>query len=86
MGPNGELLVEPEVSLNKIGHALHYKNDVFRKITFSERIKEVCFQLGFEDPAVVQSMYIFKNPGLGGEGESKNIEDISMFVFINNIT
>lgn len=54
------------MSLNKIGHALHVPNNQFRKITFDERVKEACFQLGFADPAVVQSMYIFKNPGIGG--------------------
>ncbi|XP_019870194.2 phytanoyl-CoA dioxygenase domain-containing protein 1 homolog isoform X2 [Aethina tumida] len=67
LGPKGELLVEPEKSLNKIGHALHALNPVFRKVTFSERVKEAAFQLGFDDPAVVQSMYIFKNPGVGSE-------------------
>lgn len=66
LGPEGELLVEPHLSLNKIGHALHVENDVFRKITFDERVKEGCFQLGFTDPEIVQSMYIFKNPGIGG--------------------
>lgn len=69
LGPKGELLVEPEKSLNKIGHALHALNPVFRKVTFSERVKEAAFQLGFDDPAVVQSMYIFKNPGVGSEGK-----------------
>lgn len=69
VGPKGELLVEPHLSLNKIGHALHELNDTFRGVTFDERVKEVAFQLGFEEPAVVQSMYIFKNPKVGGEGE-----------------
>ncbi|CAH1115795.1 unnamed protein product [Psylliodes chrysocephalus] len=68
LGPNGELLVEPEVSLNKIGHALHELNPVFRKYTFSEKIKEAAFQLGFEEPVIPQSMYIFKNPKIGSEG------------------
>ncbi|RZB40092.1 phytanoyl-CoA dioxygenase domain-containing protein 1 -like, partial [Asbolus verrucosus] len=67
LGPNGELKVDPNLSLNKIGHALHELNPVFRKFTLDERVKECCFQLGFEDPVVVQSMYIFKNPGLGSE-------------------
>ncbi|CAH0547789.1 unnamed protein product [Brassicogethes aeneus] len=67
LGPNGELLVDPSVSLNKIGHALHELNPVFRKLTFCEQVKETAFQLGFQEPAVVQSMYIFKNPGIGSE-------------------
>lgn len=71
VGENGELLVDPDVSLNKIGHALHALNPNFKKITFDERVKEICFQLGFQEPAVVQSMYIFKNPGIGSEGNEK---------------
>ncbi|XP_063919973.1 phytanoyl-CoA dioxygenase domain-containing protein 1 isoform X2 [Zophobas morio] len=67
LGPNGELKVDPSLSLNKIGHALHELNPVFREVTFNEKVKECCFQLGYEDPVLVQSMYIFKNPGLGSE-------------------
>lgn len=67
---NGELLVDPSVALNKVGHALHSEHPVFSKITFSNRVKEVCWQLGFQTPAVAQSMYIFKNPGVGGEVKS----------------
>lgn len=63
----GKLLVDPSVSLNKIGHALHELNPVFRKISLSEKVKECAFQLGFEDPAICQSMYIFKNPKIGSE-------------------
>lgn len=69
LGENGQLLVDPSISLNKIGHALHELNETFRKATLDYRVKEVCFQLGYEDPAIVQSMYIFKNPGIGGEGK-----------------
>lgn len=69
MGENGELLVDPAISLNKIGHSLHELNGTFRTITLDERVKEVCFQLGYDDPAIVQSMYIFKNPGIGSEGK-----------------
>uniref|UniRef100_A0A1B0BB94 Fe2OG dioxygenase domain-containing protein n=1 Tax=Glossina palpalis gambiensis TaxID=67801 RepID=A0A1B0BB94_9MUSC len=67
VGENGELLVDPIVSLNKVGHALHVEHPDFKKITFSNRIREICWQLGFNKPAVCQSMYIYKNPGIGGE-------------------
>lgn len=56
-----------EVALNKVGHALHTEHPVFRKYTFDNRIRELCWQLGFQKPAIAQSMYIYKNPGLGGE-------------------
>ncbi|CAG2055324.1 unnamed protein product [Timema podura] len=67
LNEKGELLVEPQVALNKVGHALHWLHPTFKKLTFSEKVKEACFQLGFEDPSVTQSMYIYKNPGVGSE-------------------
>lgn len=70
VGDNGELLVDPSVALNKVGHALHTEHPAFSKVTMSNRVKEVCWQLGFRVPAVAQSMYIFKNPGIGGEVKS----------------
>jgi len=54
-------------SLNKIGHALHYINPVFRKISFSQKVQMISRSLSLRDPAIVQGMYIFKNPGIGGE-------------------
>ena len=56
-----------EFALNKVGHALHTEHPVFRKYTFDNRVRELCWQLGFQRPAVSQSMYIYKNPGVGGE-------------------
>lgn len=76
---NGELLVEPKIALNKMGHALHWLNPIFKKYTFCEKVKETCFQLGLVDPVVVQSMYIFKNPGVGSEG--MNLVATSILVF-----
>ncbi|CAG9558026.1 unnamed protein product [Danaus chrysippus] len=61
-GPDGELQVDPDVSLNKVGHALHLLHPIFRCYTYSDRVKTVCKELGLQDPAVVQSMYIYKNP------------------------
>ncbi|XP_045458653.1 phytanoyl-CoA dioxygenase domain-containing protein 1 [Melitaea cinxia] len=67
VGPDGKLLVDPSISLNKVGHALHLLHPIFRCYTYSDRVKAVCRELGFREPAVVQSMYIYKNPGVGGE-------------------
>lgn len=63
----GELKVEKHLALNKIGHALHVFAPAFRKVTFSDRVKDVFRGLQFEDPVVMQSMYIFKQPVIGGE-------------------
>lgn len=70
LGDKGELLVEPTKALNKVGHALHTEHALFKKITFSDRVKETCWQLGFRRPVIPQSMYIYKNPGIGGEVKS----------------
>jgi ectoine hydroxylase-related dioxygenase (phytanoyl-CoA dioxygenase family) len=64
---DGNLRVDKQLSLNKIGHALHALCPTFAKVTFSDKIKDVVRRLQFEDPVVVQTMYIFKQPGIGGE-------------------
>jgi len=47
--------------------ALHVLNDAFKNVTFSAKIKKLVNELGFKDPVIPQSMYIFKQPGIGGE-------------------
>ena len=56
---------------NKIGHALHALNPVFREVTFSDSIKSIARSLEIKKPIVCQSMYIFKQPFIGGEGKLK---------------
>ena len=53
---------------NKIGHALHALNPVFKEVTFSSNVKDLFKSMGYEKPVVCQSMYIFKQPYIGGEG------------------
>ncbi|XP_063371712.1 phytanoyl-CoA dioxygenase domain-containing protein 1-like [Cydia amplana] len=64
---DGKLQVDPSISLNKVGHALHLLHPIFRCYTYSERVKALCRALRLVEPAVVQSMYIYKNPGIGAE-------------------
>ena len=61
-----ELVVDKHESLNKLGHALHVLEPTFNRITFSSKAQQLVSALGFEKPRVVQSMYIFKNPRIGG--------------------
>lgn len=64
----GELRRDKELSINKIAHALHELDPVFREFTLSERFAKLATEvLDYKDPRVVQSMYIFKQPGIGGE-------------------
>uniref|UniRef100_A0A8C9A752 Phytanoyl-CoA dioxygenase domain-containing protein 1 n=1 Tax=Prolemur simus TaxID=1328070 RepID=A0A8C9A752_PROSS len=49
--------------------ALHAYDPVFRSVTHSPKVQALARSLGLQMPVVVQSMYIFKQPHLGGEGE-----------------
>ena len=53
--------------LNKIGHALHDLDPVFDRISRQPRLAALAHEVGLEEPLLLQSMYIFKNPGIGGE-------------------
>ncbi|XP_032978723.1 phytanoyl-CoA dioxygenase domain-containing protein 1 isoform X4 [Rhinolophus ferrumequinum] len=64
----GNFLVPPEKSINKIGHALHAHDPVFKRVTHSPKVQALARSLGLQMPMVVQSMYIFKQPRFGGEG------------------
>ncbi|MDB4837113.1 phytanoyl-CoA dioxygenase family protein [Marinomonas sp.] len=64
---HGELKQPLELSINKVGHALHFKDEVFRRFSLSAIWGGLLKQLGMKDPRAVQSMYIFKQPGIGGE-------------------
>ncbi|KAG7241202.1 hypothetical protein INR49_025945 [Caranx melampygus] len=63
----GEFIVPKQRSLNKVGHALHAYEPLYKKVTHSPRIQGVAKKLGLANPVILQSMYIFKQPGIGGE-------------------
>ncbi len=65
--PDGRLKQAKEKSINKIGHALHDLDPLFDGFSRSPQIRELIGQLGIQDPLLVQSMYIFKQPSIGGE-------------------
>ena len=54
-------------SVNKIGHALHSKNQVFREFSHSVEAKGLMRRFGLSEDDIVQSMVIFKNSNFGGE-------------------
>ncbi len=64
---DGTLKQSKERSINKIGHALHDLDPVFDGLSRSDKIKQLADALGFRNPHLVQSMYIFKQPNIGGE-------------------
>ncbi|KAG2546513.1 phytanoyl-CoA dioxygenase 1-like [Panicum virgatum] len=66
-GDDGCLKLPKELSIKFVGHALHEHDPVFKKFSFSENISSILPSLGYKRPAIVQSRYIFKPPGVGGE-------------------
>ncbi len=53
--------------VNKIGHALHDLDDKFIAFSKNEQLDQIAKAVGFQDPLLLQSMYIFKQPKIGGE-------------------
>ena len=53
--------------VNKIGHALHDLDDKFIAFSKNEELDQIARAIGFQNPLLLQSMYIFKQPKIGGE-------------------
>jgi phytanoyl-CoA hydroxylase len=64
---DGSLRQSKERSINKIGHALHDLDPVFNDFSRTPEIKQLVSDLGVAGPLLLQSMYIFKQPRIGGE-------------------
>jgi phytanoyl-CoA hydroxylase len=64
---DGSLRQEKAQSINKIGHALHDLDADFAAFSKGQEVQAVVSALGLAKPALVQSMYIFKNPFIGGD-------------------
>jgi phytanoyl-CoA hydroxylase len=53
-------------TVNKIGHAMHDLDPVFDRFSHDPRLAEIAARAGLPEPALYQSMYIFKQPRVGG--------------------
>lgn len=65
--PDGRLRRPKAESINKIGHALHDLDPRFDAFSRQPAIAGAAASVGFARPLLVQSMYIFKGPHIGGE-------------------
>lgn len=63
---NGKLKTDIHHSLNKIGHALHDIDPVFKQFSRSPQMKQLAAELNLSEALVIQSMYIFKHARIGG--------------------
>src|SRR5260370_14374209 len=65
--PDGSLRQTKGQSINKIGHALHDRDPIFDQFSGTREIEQLVCDLGITDALLLQSMYIFKQPRIGGE-------------------
>lgn len=64
---DGTLLKPARLAINKIGHAMHDLHPVFNEFCRQPIFGRVLRDIGYTDPLLWQTMYIFKQPHIGGE-------------------
>lgn len=64
---DGNLSVPKDQALNKVGHAMHDLDPVFSDFSRKPALAALAADVGLVDPKLLQSMYIFKQPRIGGE-------------------
>ena len=62
----GKLTRDARVAINKIGHALHTLDPVLHSYVYGY-LPQLTYDIGMKAPMPLQSMYICKQPGIGGE-------------------
>lgn len=67
LAEDGSLLKPARLAINKIGHAMHDLNPVFKSFCRLPVFKEILREIGYQHPLLWQTMYIFKQPHIGGE-------------------
>ncbi|MDY0870612.1 phytanoyl-CoA dioxygenase family protein [Dongia rigui] len=63
---DGHLTRPKALAVNKLGHAMHDLDPAFSAFSRQPRLASLAKGL-LSDPLLLQSMYIFKQPGIGGE-------------------
>jgi phytanoyl-CoA hydroxylase len=64
---NGNLTKDIHVAINKIGHGMHDFDAVFKQVSYTPALLAIARSIGMQEPCVAQSMYIFKQPAIGGK-------------------
>ena len=64
---DGHFTVAKQQSINKIGHAQHQLDPVYKATITALDFTSLGQQLGLSKPKAIQSMHIFKQPSIGGE-------------------
>lgn len=64
---DGRLRNAAHLCLNKLGHGMHDLDPVFDSFSRAPAMATVASDIGMKLPLLLQSMYIFKQPRIGGE-------------------
>lgn len=67
LAASGELNRPKNRAINKIGHAMHDRVPEFTRFCRLPIFADTLHDLGFQSPELWQTMYIFKQPKIGGE-------------------
>jgi phytanoyl-CoA hydroxylase len=67
LGGDGRLTKPKHLAINKIGHALHDRIPEFNAFCRLPLFGQALRDLGYRAPVLWQTMYIFKQPHIGGE-------------------
>ncbi len=69
--------------VNKLGHAMHDLDPVFRSFSHQALLADIASDVGFQQPGLLQSMYIFKQARIGG---AVNIHQDATFLYTDPIS
>jgi phytanoyl-CoA hydroxylase len=83
VSPSAQLTRPRSAAINKIGHALHDLDPLFATLSRTGALAAVTAALRVRSPLLLQSMYIFKAPGVGGEVVS---HQDATFIYTDPIT
>jgi phytanoyl-CoA hydroxylase len=64
---NGTLVKPARLAINKIGHAMHDLDPVMKSFCRLPIFGKIMRDIGYQAPLLWQTMYIFKQPHIGGE-------------------
>ena len=63
----GNLLKPARLAINKFGHAMHDLDPAFKSFCQMPLFGQLLRDIGYQQPLLWQTMYIFKQPHIGGE-------------------
>ena len=64
---DGNITDSIELVINKIGHAMHDLDPVYSEFVHRKDLDDIAKAINIKSPKLLQSMYIFKQPRIGGE-------------------